>query len=263
MDEIIIEEKKYISSKRAAKITGYAKDYIGQLCREGRVPARLVGRNWYVLETAIQDHRFGNPEQEVEQKEPLKYEEPIKIVQPDTRGIQESWQSWFDRFDPVEVENEAKPDHSAKSEYKTELVESEPEPELVPESEPEPKEKIEPEQAPEPEEESDAVDIPIHVHTEPRESQHIMIPTELMPRRSEVKLESEEYKEPVHSKGKERKERRPSRAIVSVIQTCGILLAIITFATAVLGSGYFDKYAISNNQVRMIAGIILYNKQLK
>lgn len=62
MDEILIEEKKYVSSKRAAKITGYAKDYIGQLCREGRVPARLVGRSWYVLESAIQDHRFGEQE---------------------------------------------------------------------------------------------------------------------------------------------------------------------------------------------------------
>jgi len=61
MDEIVIGEKKYISSKQAAKETGYAKDYVGQLCREGRVPARLVGRSWYVLETAIQDHRFGNP----------------------------------------------------------------------------------------------------------------------------------------------------------------------------------------------------------
>lgn len=59
MDEILIEDKKYISSKRAAKITGYAKDYVGQLCREGRVPARLVGRSWYVLESALQDHRFG------------------------------------------------------------------------------------------------------------------------------------------------------------------------------------------------------------
>ncbi len=61
MDEIIIEEKKYVSSKQAAKITGYAKDYIGQLCREGRVPSRLVGRSWYVLESAIKDHRFGSP----------------------------------------------------------------------------------------------------------------------------------------------------------------------------------------------------------
>jgi len=59
MDEITIGDKVYVSSKRAAKITGYAKDYVGQLCREGRVEARLVGRNWYVLESAIREHRFG------------------------------------------------------------------------------------------------------------------------------------------------------------------------------------------------------------
>ncbi len=60
MDELTLEGKKYLSSKRAAKITGYAKDYIGQLCREGRVTARLVGRGWYVLEDSIREHRFGN-----------------------------------------------------------------------------------------------------------------------------------------------------------------------------------------------------------
>lgn len=59
MDELVIDGKTYISSKHAAKITGYAKDYVGQLCREGRVQARLVGRNWYVLEDAIRQHRFG------------------------------------------------------------------------------------------------------------------------------------------------------------------------------------------------------------
>jgi len=62
MDELVIGEKKYISSKRAAEITGYAKDYIGQLCREGRVEARLVGRSWYVLDTSITEHRFGKTE---------------------------------------------------------------------------------------------------------------------------------------------------------------------------------------------------------
>lgn len=60
MDELIIDEKKYVSSKQAAKITGYAKDYVGQMCREGRIPAQLVGRSWYVLESAIREHRFGD-----------------------------------------------------------------------------------------------------------------------------------------------------------------------------------------------------------
>src|SRR5271155_2795244 len=61
MDEITLDDKTYVSSKRAAQITGYAKDYVGQLCREGRVEARLVGRNWYVLESSIRAHRFGAP----------------------------------------------------------------------------------------------------------------------------------------------------------------------------------------------------------
>lgn len=59
MDELTLDGKIYISSKRSAQITGYAKDYVGQLCREGRVEARLVGRNWYVLESSIREHRFG------------------------------------------------------------------------------------------------------------------------------------------------------------------------------------------------------------
>jgi hypothetical protein len=62
MDEITLEGKKYFSSKKAAEVTGYSKDYVGQLCREGRVKARLVGRNWYVLEKSIQEHRFGKEE---------------------------------------------------------------------------------------------------------------------------------------------------------------------------------------------------------
>lgn len=72
MDELVIGEKKYISSKRAAQLTGYAKDYIGQLCREGRVEARLVGRSWYVLESSVSEHRFGkeahNTQEDTEEK---------------------------------------------------------------------------------------------------------------------------------------------------------------------------------------------------
>lgn len=60
MDELIIDGQVYVPSRRAAEITGYAKDYIGQLCREGRVEAKLVGRSWYVLETSLREHRFGS-----------------------------------------------------------------------------------------------------------------------------------------------------------------------------------------------------------
>ena len=57
MEELVIEGKTYLSSKRAAKVSGYAKDYIGQLCREGRVEAKLVGRSWYVYEPSLRDHQ--------------------------------------------------------------------------------------------------------------------------------------------------------------------------------------------------------------
>ncbi len=68
MDELTIEGKLYISSKRAAKVSGYAKDYIGQLCREGRVDSKLVGRSWYVYEPSIQEHRFNDERSKAHKK---------------------------------------------------------------------------------------------------------------------------------------------------------------------------------------------------
>lgn len=56
MEELEIQGKKYISSKRASKITGYAKDYIGQLARAGKIAATRVGRAWYVSEAEILKH---------------------------------------------------------------------------------------------------------------------------------------------------------------------------------------------------------------
>ena len=72
MNELTLDGKTYVSSRRAADITGYAKDYVGQLCREGHVEARLVGRNWYVLESSIREHRFGkSSESRGTNKEPI------------------------------------------------------------------------------------------------------------------------------------------------------------------------------------------------
>lgn len=58
--DLYFDGKKYISSSRAAKISGYVNDYIGQLCRDGKLEARMVGRSWYVgLESLIQ-HKNSN-----------------------------------------------------------------------------------------------------------------------------------------------------------------------------------------------------------
>jgi hypothetical protein len=60
MDELTVNKTKYISSKRAAKESGYTQDYIGQSIRQGKLDAQKVGRGWYVSESSIQ--RFRNPQ---------------------------------------------------------------------------------------------------------------------------------------------------------------------------------------------------------
>lgn len=256
MDEILIEEKKYISSKRAAKVTGYAKDYIGQLCREGRVSARLVGRNWYVLESAIRDHRFGDSETDTDKdiktvspvselpstRETFHYESPSEEILPSINrlrtkppesvassqekeseispGIQDSWRTWFDHLDHIK-EDVANPELETESEPQKEIEMKEDTP----------------------------VDIPIHAVSR-------TAPPELLPHNLEVWPHGLGMrKEPAHHI-----KREENRAITRTIQICGALLAIIVASVAVIGSGYFDEYILSNSQARMIAGVSFYNK---
>lgn len=77
MDELTIDGKVYVSSKKAAAISGYAKDYVGQLCREGRVDSKLVGRSWYVYEPSLMEHRFND-----ERKKDHPIEEKEKSISP-------------------------------------------------------------------------------------------------------------------------------------------------------------------------------------
>lgn len=250
MDELIIGEKKYVSSKQAAKVTGYAKDYIGQLCREGRVPARLVGRSWYVLESAIHDHRFGEQKTEEEKKEvpaasplptwePPRYESSPTEVLPSVnrlkdaeetpvdeqnedlefaQRLQESWRAWFDRV----------PDVAPSI------------PDVVPEKREEPEEQ----EAPAEEEE---VSIPIRtVYERP--------PEELLPRSY---IDTRSVSEPEEE---ERAPRNTMRRLGTAFQVVGASLALVMAILAIVGTGYFDEFIISNSQAGMIAGVSLYNK---
>ena len=54
--EIFLLGKKYISSRRCAELFGYTNDYIGKLCREGKVLGKIVSRTWYVEEESIKDY---------------------------------------------------------------------------------------------------------------------------------------------------------------------------------------------------------------
>lgn len=56
-DEISIEGKEYISSKRASEISGYAQDYIGQLARRGAIDAQRIGGLWYVLMASLEAYK--------------------------------------------------------------------------------------------------------------------------------------------------------------------------------------------------------------
>ncbi|MDD3531308.1 MAG: hypothetical protein PHV99_01825 [Candidatus Pacebacteria bacterium] len=259
MDEILIEEKKYVSSKQAAKATGYAKDYIGQLCREGRVPARLVGRSWYVLESALHDHRFGSPKDEPAKEkktadmkqstwespryETIQAEElPIlergeaqeELVVSDSltaERLQETWQAWFDRFDTAAIEA------------------------VTPEAPaPEPEETREPEE-PQNEAVEEEITVPVHaIHHEPYQP----APREFLPnflaeeQQFEVELPSAEEIE--------EREEEPVRRVGMVFGVAGFVVAILSMSLAALGSGYLDTYITSNEQVGLIAGVAVYDK---
>tara|TARA_B100000745_G_scaffold223426_1_gene149153 strand:+ start:5551 stop:6273 length:723 start_codon:yes stop_codon:yes gene_type:complete len=48
----------YKKATEVAKDLGYTTDYIGQLCRSGKVEAEFVGRSWYVNPDSLKEHKF-------------------------------------------------------------------------------------------------------------------------------------------------------------------------------------------------------------
>ncbi len=100
MDEIIVNQIKYISSKRASAATGYAKDYVGQLVRQGKVDARKVGRSWYVNEVQILQHsgksspkEIANPSSSSIKRDQYVVSTKLKIPHPNQieSAIKKSW----------------------------------------------------------------------------------------------------------------------------------------------------------------------------
>lgn len=259
MDEIIIEEKRYISSKQAAKMTGYAKDYIGQLCREGRVPARLVGRSWYVLEAAIQDHRFGTaavepevkapPEAEVsaplsshmqtpryivgtedtlppinELKEAVTAEEEAIQVEETPGNLQESWHAWFENANvaPIAVSEDPVPDLDEQETSENESVE---------------------------------VNIPVRaIHHSLYQPDTEEVLPQIVKHYSAPRSDIEErYIAP-------EKPVKARRSMAGAIQMAGIMVATASVVVAVIGTGYLDTYILGNRSVSFVAGVSLYNK---
>ncbi len=57
MDTIQVEGVLYTKASLLAKNFRYTTDYIGQLCRAGKVDCQLVGRAWYVAESSLLKHK--------------------------------------------------------------------------------------------------------------------------------------------------------------------------------------------------------------
>ena len=54
---VLLDGKEYLSSGRAAEVTGYHSDYVGQLARSGAVESKQVGNRWYVNKESIKKHK--------------------------------------------------------------------------------------------------------------------------------------------------------------------------------------------------------------
>ncbi len=76
--DLFIEGKNYISVRRASQETGYAQDYIGQLCRQKKIPAKLVGRTWFVDIESLNKYKDGSL-LSVTKETPNKIEKPADL----------------------------------------------------------------------------------------------------------------------------------------------------------------------------------------
>lgn len=256
MDEIIIEEKKYVSSKQAAKLTGYAKDYVGQLCREGRVPARLVGRSWYVLESAIQDHRFGGQEDIAKDarietaKAPSvksawefpRYEATMSDMLPTvdrTVEVEVAAATFLDTKEELKIADRPEEDIQASWKAWFDQVAEAVKPEVV--AIEEKKEQIV----------HEPMSIPGLVTEVPLSRSYDQeLPARITPTRREPAVVFESRKE------------KPKRSGV-VTQGLYVLLVLFTgcvAAAAILNTGSFDKYITSFGGAALIAGISVTNK---
>lgn len=79
-EEMEIDGKQYISSKRASVISGYAQDYIGQLARKSLIEARRIGGLWYVSMESLDTYKQKAAEFKPEPPARIDTKEPSALV---------------------------------------------------------------------------------------------------------------------------------------------------------------------------------------
>lgn len=62
MNNVVVGDETLISTARASELSGYSKDYVGQLCREDKIVCRRVSGHWYVNEESLNKHQKGTAE---------------------------------------------------------------------------------------------------------------------------------------------------------------------------------------------------------
>ena len=98
--EIDVLGKKYISLKQASEISGYTNDYIGQLCRAGKLNSERVGRAWFVDIEQLLSYKNGKKNNGithgVKKNEPQIEVEDKKIIEQnvDLEKLQGDVDSW-------------------------------------------------------------------------------------------------------------------------------------------------------------------------
>lgn len=82
-DSVIVDRKNFISAKRASEISGYTCDYVGQLCRSGKLESTRVGNAWFVSEKSILSHCINLAQESsvIEKKivQPVVIEKPVVV----------------------------------------------------------------------------------------------------------------------------------------------------------------------------------------
>lgn len=54
---VSFDGREYVSAIKAASLTGYHQDYVGQLARQGKILSRQIGTRWYVDRDALIRHK--------------------------------------------------------------------------------------------------------------------------------------------------------------------------------------------------------------
>lgn len=115
MEELEISDKRYISTRRAAREHGYHSDYMGQLIRGKKVVGQKIGRAWYIEEESLSRYlgkepaRPERPEQEAqsEQRVPPAQENPAQEEKQAEEKIPEEQKVEEDVPEPEPVREEA------------------------------------------------------------------------------------------------------------------------------------------------------------